>query len=562
MEQKIIENFTISDLYRANSMSEVEDIFSVTEDIIQNLDEYAINELCEGYSWDIDKLFLDIVAESNILINSGEGAKSFSFNYLEKLTDSLDNYLKDLSLSYFVSNCLSDFDMEPYHIEWFNMIQIYRFLVLLAARGHSKSFCISYAYPLWRMWKYKGKGKIEKELTLITAEDTLSGVFINQIKQAIQDNPLLKEKLYPKSSEGVWATHQVTTKNGFTLRGKGLNSSLRGLHTDIICDDILDDSNFYNANVRKQTIEYFHSVIENIPLPRVGRITVVGTVFSNEDLYADLKTAKNWRVFEYPGILPDGSTLSKRFTLKELLDKKESQGSISFSREILMRPITNQTSLFPMRVMQINLVDTIEMVYNKYSFPIKLKKIGFGVDLAIAANTVEKEEKDSDFFCVAIVGLDEYSRYWLLNLYRNRGLSYLQQINVVKKLNNEFSPDVIMCENNQYQLVFAQMLKDNGLLNVLDQATTTKNKYSFKIGLPAISVLFEQSRFKIPYAPNTYTRNLADTVMMEFNSITFQDNKLQGVGGHDDIPMAIFQAISGLNYVNSDLIVSFIDINS
>ena len=105
------------------------------------------------------------------------------------------------------------------------------------------------------------------------------------------------------------------------------------------------------------------------------------------------------------------------------------------------------------------------------------------------------------------------------------------------------------------------MLRDNGLQNVLDQATTAKNKYSFQIGLPAISVLFEQGRLKIPYAPNIYTRNLADVIMVEFNSMTFSDNKLQGVGAHDDIPMGIFQAISGLNYVNSDLMISFLEYN-
>lgn len=553
--------FTISELYKANSMSEVEDVFALTSDIIENLDEYALNELCEGYSWDIDQMFLDIVEESNYLINSGNNAKSFSFNYLEQLTNSLDNYLKDLSLAYFVSNCLSDFEMEPYHLEWFNMIQLYRFLCILAARGHSKSFVFSYAYPLWCMWKYKGKGKIGKELTLITAEESLSGVFIGQIKQQIQDNPLLKDRLFPKSSEGVWATYQITTKNGFTFRGKGLNSSLRGLHTDVLCDDILDEANFYNATVRKQTIEYFHSVIENIPLPRTGKISLVGTVFSNEDLYANLKTAKNWRVFEYPGITPEGDTLSKRFTLRELLDKKESQGAISFSREILMKPITNQTSLFPMRVLEMNRVDSMEMIRNIYSSPIKFKKVAIGVDLAIAANTVGKEDKDPDYFVCAIIGLDEYNRYWILNIYREKGLSYLQQINVVKKLNEDFKPDVIMCENNQYQSAFAQMLRDNGLQNVLDQATTAKNKYSFQIGLPAISVLFEQGRLKIPYAPNIYTRNLADVIMVEFNSMTFSDNKLQGVGAHDDIPMGIFQAISGLNYVNSDLMISFLEYN-
>lgn len=552
-----MKDFTISELYKSHTMSEVEDIFQLTGDILENLDGCALNELCEGYSWDVDQLFLDIVNESNNLINSGGGAQSFSFNYLTSLTDSLDLYLKDLSLAYFVSNTITDFDIETYHLEWFNLIQLYRNLVILAARGHSKSFCFSYAYPLWQMWKYKGSGKIGKELTLITAEESLSSVFINQIKSQVEENPILREKLYPTGGKGKWADTHIITQNGFGLKGKGLNSSLRGLHTDVLCDDILDESNFYNAKVRQETIELFNNVIMNIPLPKVGKVTVVGTPFHNSDLYSFLKTAKNWRVFEYPGIYPDGTLLSPdRFSLQEILDKKDTIGSIAFSREILMKPVTNQTSLFPMKIMKMNLVDTVQMVGNRFNFPVKLTKIALGVDLAISANT--DESADADYFCVSIVGLDELKRYWILNLYRDKGLSYLEQINVIKRLNEAFSPDIIMVESNQYQKAFADMLRDNGLTNVADRATTAKNKYDFQIGLPAVSVLFEQFRLKIPYQQDLYTRNLADIIMAEFNSITFNENKLQSSGGHDDTCMAIYLGITGLNYVNNEVIVSFI----
>lgn len=537
-------------------MSEVGDVLSLTESILESLDEYALKELAEGYSYDIDKLFIDIVAESTHIINSGQGVQSFSFNYLENLTNSLDKYLKDLSLAYFVSNTITDFNIESYHLEWFNLIQLYRFLCVLAARGHSKSFCFSYAYVLWLAWRYKGKGKVGKELTLITAEESLSTIFIELIKNQIEDNPILKERLFPNSSEGSWAKSSIETKNGFKLVGKGAGSSLRGLHTDIICDDLLDESNFYNAKVRQETIEFFNSVIMQIPLPKTGKVTVVGTVFHNEDLYAYLKKAKGWRVFEYPGIYPDGSLLSpERFSLQELLDKRHTIGSLAFSREILMKPITNSTSLFPMKILKMNLVDTVKMTSSRFNFPVKMKKIAFGVDLAASANT--DEENDSDYFVVAMIGLDDLNRYWLMNLYRDRGLSYYQQVSIVKRLNESFNPDIILVESNQYQKVFADLLRDNGLTNVTERATTN-NKYDFSIGLPAVSVLMEQFRFKIPYENDLYTRNLADLIMAEFNSITFNNNKLQSSSGHDDTCLAIWLGITGINYVNNDLVVSFL----
>ena len=49
--------------------------------------------------------------------------------------------------------------------------------------------------------------------------------------------------------------------------------------------------------------------------------------------------------------------------------------------------------------------------------------------------------------------------------------------------------------------------------------------------------------------------------MAEFNSMTFNDNKLQSVVGHDDSCLGIWLAITGLNYVNNELILSFLNAN-
>lgn len=551
--------FTISQLYKGSTLTEVEDTFNVVDDILSNLDSYALKELCEGYSWDVDKLFLDIVEESNELINSGGGVSSLSLNYLEALTSNLDEYLSKLSLAYFTSSRINNFNIEIYHLEWFNLVQLFRYLCVLAARGHSKSYVFSYCYPLWLAYKYSGTGKIGKELTMITAEEGLAAGFIDLIKTQIEENPLLKDKLYPGSG-GSWAKNSIETKNGFKLVGKGINSALRGLHSDVLCDDILDEANFYNSEVRSETIELFKSVIMQIPLPRVGRVTVCGTVFHSDDLYGYLKTAKNWRVFEYPGIYPDGTLLSpERFSLEEILDKRATIGSIAFSREILMKPITNQMSLFPMKILEMNKVDTVKMVNNRFDIPYKFKKLCFGVDLAISANT--DESSDSDYFCVAIMAIDEFNKYWVVNLYRNKGLSYGKQVEVVKQLNERFKPDLIMVESNQYQKAFADMLRDNGLENVVDRATTAKNKYDWQTGLPAISVLFENFRLKFPYANDLYTRNLSDIIMSEFNSMTFNNNKLQSSGLHDDTCMSILLGLVAINYINQDLTVSFLETN-
>lgn len=991
-------NFNIYDLYKKNTLSQIDSVFKIAEDILVNLDEYALKELCEGYSWDIDRLFLDIVEESSKIIGNCGSIKTASFSYLSSITNSLDDYLTNLSFSYFVNGKLPDFNIEPYHLEWMNFVQIYRRLCLLAARGHSKSYCFSFAYPLWEMWKYDGKSKNGGEGLFITAEDSLAKHFLEMISKEIEDNPLLNEHLFPGKGATGWGKERLITKNKFTLEGKSAGSNLRGRHdkTFIVCDDFLDELNMFNADIRKSTIDFFHSVVMNIPVLPTTNVYVVGCVkgdtiilhkdygfvniidlapkgidlynkglydssdfvldsygnfeesvkffvngkvptkkitldnglniegshihpvwkfnlngtedwcklpdlkvgdiieikdnkkiidwgvdqkiilpeleaycydinlpevinldiayllglwsaegnlhnngkqvqitnkevnldftkkygiefksydngqrwfcsrktfriwmvsifgenckankkfipeiilksskliltaylrgyfdgdgsssqgkvacgsvskklihqiqsillmgygietsvsvntkeqknknsnilngkliksnydvyylnfsrynsrkffeeigfgikrkqdnivytegfsegdtllptpvellrkikrqgeksylyptkipnkilerdgyltksrleeiyqyysenlyisselkylkkyiskrwskvrsiedkedytydfvipkhnifigngiknhqtpMSEDDLYGNLKKAKGFRVFEYPAIYPDGKLLSpERFTLQGLLDKRETQGSVVFSREILVKPVSSTLSLFSMDLLKKALVDTIPMVYNKFSIPFKIVKLGLGIDLSISA------ELKSDYFVAVTIGMDEYKRYWVLNIVREQGLSYKQQLEIVKRLNQNFAYDVIMCENNQYQEAFCQMLRDNGV-PVISKFTGI-DKYSFTVGIPAISVLFEQGRIKIPYQSDPATRNMAEILMTELHSMTFANNKLQGMGTNDDVVSASWKGIQSLNYVNNDLMLNFLENN-
>lgn len=550
------ESFSISGLYREHTMSQLDSIFNMSENIISNLDEYALNELLGGYSWDIDKMLLDIVQECSYVINTRQSIQTASFNYLTNVTNQLDSHLKDMSFAYFVSNVLYEFEVAPYHLEWFNLCQIYKKLCIEAARGHSKSYVFSFAYPIWKMWRYAG-GKFGREILMITAEHSLAKHFLEMIREAVEDNPFLKEKLFPGPKALNWGKERIVAKNGSALDVKGSGSALRGFHVDtLIIDDLLTEFDMYNGEIRKQTIDFFHAVIMNILNPG-GSICVVGTPFHETDLYANLKRSAGWRVFEYPAISPEGIVLyPERFGLQKLLEKKESQGSIVFSREILVRPVSSATSIFPIEVLRHSLDVNFSMVYNRYSIPFKIKKIGLGVDLAISANVA------SDYFVCTTVAIDENDKYWVLNIFREKGLSYNKQLEVVKRLQNNFQYDTIVVETNGYQESFLQMLQDAGLTNVIGRKTTAQNKYSSSIGLIGLSALFEQLRVKIPNSPdNPQTVNMAAMLINELNSMTFANNKIEGAGAHDDMVMSLLFALVAINYVNADLILSFLDKN-
>ena len=116
-----------------------------------------------------------------------------------------------------------------------------------------------------------------------------------------------------------------------------------------------------------------------------------------------------------------------------------------------------------------------------------------------------------------------------------------------------------MCENNQYQEAFCQILRDNNIPVI--SKPTGLDKYSFTVGIPALSVLFEQGRLKIPYEADPSTRNAAEMLISELYSMTFSSGKLAGSGSHDDLCSGLWKAIQSLNYVSADLMLDFISVH-
>lgn len=545
------------------SINQIEAVYKHVEDIIDNLDEYAIKELMSGYSDDVDTLLNVLIDETKDAFFSNKGPiKTNSFNYLDKLTDNFDLELKKKSFNYFVMSVLPDFEMNYHHVEWGNLIQFYKWLCVIAARDHSKSFTFSFAYPIWKLFRYEREGfglasrenALNKHGMIITNEHSLARDFLKLITEEIENNPILRERLYPNKSES-WGKETITTKWGAELKVKGAGSALRGRHPGwIVIDDFLDDSCLYSNSQRDIFINLFHSVIMNMIVPG-GQVCVVGTPYHEADLYANLKKAKNWRVFEYPAILPDGSLLwENRHNLKSLLDKRHSQGSIIFSREILVKPITSESSIFPWSVLEKSFIGMNDfcLVDNIHSFPRRFKKVVLGCDFAISANVAAD---DSVF---TTVGIDELDNYWVLNITEMHGASYNAQIAKIKELDRNFRYNTIMMENNAFQAVMLQLAKDAGLKNVVAHNTGV-NKFDLKTGLPGLATVFEAGRIKMPRGDER-SKGLTDKACLQANSISWDADKktLANTAKHDDMLFSLWLAIKAGSYVTQNFGFGFL----
>jgi len=536
------------------NLNQFKDTLRITETLIDNLDEEGLNELLGGSEQDIHKLFDKLVAEIHSSLHYNEGPiKTSSFDYLDKFSAAVEETFRVESFIYFIQSVLTDFIINWHHIEQANILKLYRLTAFLASRGSGKSFLFSKALPLWRMYRYHRPLPLEKlprdiQLCetgmLFTHEMGLAEELLLLIKNDIETNDVLRDRLFNGAGDN-WSKRSITCKNGARMSVKSFGSAARGRHPGwIVVDDFLIENVLFSKDFNDKIINYFYSVIENMVL-RGGPITVVGTPFSSADLYAKLKANKKYQAFEYPAIYPDGSLLWPEFIpFSNVVEKKESQGNIIFSREILCKPISTDSTIFPYDMMAQCFSPSFSLIKNIYSSPVRFKKVVLGCDFARSANV------GADFSTFITLGLDEQDCIWILNIYREKGKTFQEQIAVCKMLHSNFRYDIIFMEDNQMQSLFVDGAKEASL--PVKGFTTGRNKNSLKEGWPSMAILFENRKFKIPRG-DQYSIDMTDIVIAEFGSVAFTNDGLKSTSQHDDTCSSIWIGTKALQE-NSDIL--------
>lgn len=545
---------------------------SIVDEIIDGMDDKGILELMSGSGGDLDYVLDGLLQDTFQVMYTGNPHIDFAPRYTDRLSQSVEEILRCKNLAYFITSVLPDFQLSWHHLEWCDLVHRYNKLCVEAARDHGKSYFYSNAYAAWQLYKYaKPKGtqfsarptKSNSNRGYLFSFSLQQSVDLMEIlKNTIEGNDILKERLYPDSKDksGAWASTNIVCRNGARLTCKGFGSSVRGAHPYwIVVDDGLKDNVIYSQLQRQKSIDYFHSVIMNMLVPG-GQIIVVGTPFHASDLYGDLKSKsihatgnkKGWFVIEYPAIFPDGRILwPQRWSFFDLMDKKATQGNIIFSRENLCRPITNESSIFPLSVLQQSLIgmEKYTVVRNRDDFPMKFNTVVVGCDFAISANV------GADYSVFTIWGVDDERGMWLLNMYREKGKTFHEQIQILKNINVRYRPNIMVVEQNTFQSIFVQEGDKQGL-PVMGH-TTGIDKFDLKSGWPAVAVLFERRKIHIPIG-DKQSQNIKDLIFSDLGSVAFTDKGLCSVDEHDDISSSIWLASLGANKLSTGFKYSFI----
>jgi hypothetical protein len=190
-----------------------------------------------------------------------------------------------------------------HHLDWFERMELHKYLLLPAAREHAKTEIGVKCNALYE----------------IGADPNTRVLIISDIFQKAQDRTkLLREhierneayrrefpgvRIVQKDGDNTFTVSRTAFLKEPTVTSTYAGGAISGGRFDrIICDDLVNLlKNSYNATQRKKLRQWFYRDVMN-SLAKRGKLVVLGTPQHHEDLHADLELDPRFVVAKYPGV--------------------------------------------------------------------------------------------------------------------------------------------------------------------------------------------------------------------------------------------------------------------
>ena len=271
-------------------------------------------------------------------------------------------------------------------------------------------------------------------------------------------------------------------------------------------------------------------VVSPIIRTKKGRLIVVGTPMSFDDLFSDLFDPNKYpgaNLGYYPARLPDGSPLWKeRFTDDELEVIEKNMGPIKWSREYMLKPIGAGAMLFDEQLVK-SCIDKDCNILNRQPNT----QYFLGCDIALSS------AKSADFSCFIIIEKNEKEPLRVVDIWHEQGVPMDEQIKAIKTLHLEYNFARIVIEKVGLSYGMVEELQgDNVTRSVTeDFVTNMRNKEDI---LSRLHVLMKNKQLK--FYPD-------DNLLKELYTFGVKKKKdgrqsYETLGKHDDMVMALAMA--------------------
>lgn len=405
-------------------------------------------------------------------------------------------------------------------------------LVVLAPRGHWKTSLMSVAFPLWIAYR----SDEPKEIVITAASLNQSSEILEKIKGTIDGNEYLKKLFKPENIyKSQWSASKIKLKTGTRISVFPFGSGIRGVHPDYcICDDILKDESA-NIDYAKDT---YYSAVYPITQAKNGKQIVIGTPMAFNDLLADLKHKETFDSLEYSAILYDDEgnwkepLFPEHFTMEKLKDIKSTMPAHLWSREYECKPISSDTALFPLNLIQACLKANVEKKEDKdYSYYM-------GCDIALS------EKESADFSVFTIIRSSEDNPHEVIHIDRMKGISTNNQVEKIARYHKEYGFSKIIVEKRglSYGMV-NDLINDDRVKNVIEPfITNNKNKEEI---LSNLEVTMRHGNLKLLNNDTLINELLSFGIKIRNGKQTYE-----GLSEHDDCVISLALALEAATNSN------------
>jgi hypothetical protein len=225
-----------------------------------------------------------------------------------------------------------------------------------------------------------------------------------------------------------------------------------------------------------------------------------------------------------------------------LIGKRREVGPLVFDREFMCNPRSSVSSLFPLEMFEPMLNKDLQFTRSVHDWPDELRSqfmICTGWDFALS------EKVAADFTCKFTIALHrETQRRQILDIKRWKGIQFDRQLHEIQQSHAQFQEDIIILETVLFQQIYKNWITTRTALPVVGHDTGTE-KQRLDTGVPSLLLSLEQQKYVIPYASGP-TRETVDVWLAECMAFGWVNDKLQGVGEHDDTVIAWWLAELGI----------------
>lgn len=367
----------------------------------------------------------------------------------------------------------------PCHDAWFHFQLVNSRTLILAPRGHGKSTICTVAYAI-----YKLLNEPNLRILIISNTDTQAVTLLGEIKQQIESPSF--QKLFGDLRGEPWHNHRITLRTRdkifkeASVTAMGAHGPVIMGHYDIIIvDDSVDERNA-RSEVKRRALRTWYLKTLLPTLEPWGELHVLGTRWHPLDLYNDIikvsNTEKEHDDEDPYEVMISGAiqheekqhVLCKRLWSYSSLDKRRREmGSVMFNMQYQNDVELAKGAVFKPEWME---------YWDNGQCPDPSTD---GVTVVQAYDLAISSKDSADYFaCTTLLAakIDGKLMFFVIDQYRERGMTFAQQLQFVQKNYLRYRPSLVGIEANAYQRALAQEAVNLGVPVI--SITTLKDKVS------------------------------------------------------------------------------------